>query len=169
MAVHTELEDTADLSAPISNSYAEHSVRDSPACRSLCAAQLNDPTPSLFRDKDAAGCKLAAPPRFRAKAGYGKITVRGFGRVNGQRMMAGFDYRGQNIWSNPAKGVLNGYGSVVSGFASIADAEAAARWRIMSGLVELSSAGGAADDFAVDVSQITVACELAHTPSVGSV
>ena len=59
-----ELEDTADLSAPISNSYAEHSVRDSPACRSLCAAQLNDPTPSLFRDKDATGCKLAAPPRF---------------------------------------------------------------------------------------------------------
>ena len=82
-------------------------------------------------------------------------------------MMAGFDYRGQNIWSNPAKGVLNGYGSVVSGFASIADAEAATRWRIMSGLVELSSAGGAADDFAVDVSQITAACARAHTPSVG--
>ena len=64
-------------------------------------------------------------------------------------------------------GALNGYGNVAGTFATIADSEAANRWRIMSGLVELSSAGPnaaaadkahpvAADPFAIDVSEIAV-------------
>jgi hypothetical protein len=159
-SVRIELGDAADLSVPLTNTYAEHRVRDSSACRALCAAQQQAPgRRSLFADPHAAGCELAGAPRFRAKAGYGRISVGGFGRVSGQRMMRGFDFKNRSIWSQPAKGALNGYGSVVGGFKTLADAEAHTRWRVMSGLVELSSAA-AADPargvFAVDVSQITV-------------
>ena len=87
-SVLIELADTADLSVPLSNSYAEHHVHDSPACRALCTSVgIDSSRRSLFRDQHAAGCKLAAPPAFRAKAGYGRIVLRGFGRVNGQEMM----------------------------------------------------------------------------------
>ena len=154
-----QLADTADVSVPISNTYAEHTVHDSPACRSLCAAQLSDPVASLFKDTNAEGCELAGEPQFRSKAGYGKIAVKGFGRVNGQLMMAGFDYRGKTVWSEPAMGALNGYGNIIPSCKNIAHAEAATRWRVMSGLVELSSAAiadPAAGEYAVDVSQITV-------------
>ena len=57
-------------------------------------------------------------------------------------------------------GALNGYGNVVSGFRTLGDAEAHTRWRVMSGLLELSSAAEAdpaSGRFAVDVAGVTVA------------
>ena len=53
---------------------------------------------------------------------------------------------------------LNGYGHVFDSFATIGDAEAHTRWRINSGLLELSSAAAStpAFPFAVDVSELTV-------------
>ena len=69
------LADTADLGSPLSNSMAVHPVADSPGCRSLCAALAQDPQLDLFKNADAASCKLAGPPAFRAARGYGPIRV----------------------------------------------------------------------------------------------
>jgi hypothetical protein len=166
------LSPTADLSVPLTNSYAEHKVHDSPACRALCSSLTqaggNSSRQDLFKNKNAAACKLAQQPSIKARAGYGRITVNGFGRVNGRKMMEGFSFeKTTSVWTNPGLGALNGYGNVAGTFATIADSEAANRWRIMSGLVELSSAGPnaaaadkahpvAADPFAIDVSEIAV-------------
>ena len=51
--VGVSLDDTADLSVPLSNSYAQHAVHDSAACRALCTAQQARPRASLFGDKHA--------------------------------------------------------------------------------------------------------------------
>ena len=52
-SLRVHLGDGADLSAPLSNTYAEHPVVDSPACRALCAAigeaGLDKGLSSLFR------------------------------------------------------------------------------------------------------------------------
>ena len=63
------------------------------------------------------------------------------------------------VWLDPAAGVLNGYGSVFQNFKTLADAEPHTRWRIMSGLLELSSAAPASANhpFALDVSEVAVA------------
>ena len=56
--------------------------------------------------------------------------------------------------------LLQGYGNAVASFKSLADAESHTRWRVMSGLLELSSAAAADPDrgrFAVDISQVSVA------------
>lgn len=163
---------TADLSAPLTNSYAEHKVHDSDACRALCSSlQGASALVDLFADPNAKGCHLAQTPNIKAKAGYGRITVNGFGRINGRKMMEAFHFQDQeqSVWANPGAGVLNGYGSTVPKMTTIANTEAHTRWRIMSGLLELSSAGApppAASDtppqlpppplFAVDVSEVAV-------------
>ena len=160
------LSDTADIGVPISNTYAAHAVVDSPGCRALCAALVTNPALDLFGNADAATCALRSPPAFKAASGYGAITVRGYGRVNGQTMMRRFLFKGVPVW-NPKGGAggaggaaLNSYGSVVSGFKTIADAEPHSRWRVMSGLLELSSAAAvpsAAHPFAIDIHGISVA------------
>jgi len=115
-SVLLQLGNDADLSVPLSNTYAEHAVHDSPACRSLCAGVASRTTAerwSLFADADARGCKLAAAPRFRARSGYGRIAVRGFGRINGQTMQRGFRFKNENgsVWDRasggPGAGALN--------------------------------------------------------------
>ncbi len=118
----------------------------------------------LHGERDASQCYLSASPRFEAADGFGRMVVNGFGRINGQRMMQAFTFAGKPVWADPANGVLNGYGSVYTGFRTLADAEAHTRWRILSGLLELSTAvapaaatAAASDDFAIDVSELTVA------------
>ena len=76
-------------------------------------------------------------------------------------MMRAFSFHNKTIWAEPALGALNGYGSVLPGFRTLGDAEAHTRWRIMSGLLELSSAAAAEPAvkpavFAVDLSGVTV-------------
>ena len=161
------LSDDADLGVPLSNSYAAHAVIDSSGCRALCAAITANATLDLFGNEDAAACALRAPPAFKAAGGYGPITVSGYGRVNGQTMMRRFLFKGVPVWSAAAKGgaggpgggVLNGYGSVVSTFKTIADAEPHSRWRVMSGLLELSSSAPPtkAHPYAVDIRGVSVA------------
>ena len=155
------LADAADVSVPITNSFVEHRVRDSDACRALCSKIFKAPGADLFGDADASACSLASGsvPAFRAAAGYGPISVTGFGRINGMRMMQAFLMFNRSVWLDPAAGVLNGYGSVFQGFRTIADAEPHTRWRIMSGLLELSSGAAATSEhpFALDVSETAVA------------
>ena len=55
-------------------------------------------------------------------------------------MMRRTRFGGVPVWHDPGAGALNGYGSAVGGFKTIADAESHTRWRIQSGLLELSSA-----------------------------
>jgi hypothetical protein len=150
------LDDTADLGEVISNSYARHPVVDSPACQRLCSSLKQNPKLDLFGNANAAECKLSGLPTFWAADGYGPITVRGYGRVNGQMMMRNMMFKGKPVWEDPGNGILNGYGAVVDGFATVADAEPHTRWRIQSGLVELSTAA-TSSRFAVDVSGISVA------------
>ena len=62
----------ATLPYPLSNSYAEHTVVDSKACRRLCDAISSNPTAvDLYTDTNAAGCMLAAQPSFKAVSGFG--------------------------------------------------------------------------------------------------
>jgi len=82
--------------------------------------------------------------------------------INGQTVMRRFLFHNQSVWDNPGNGVLNGYGSVVGSFQTIGDAEAHTRWRVMSGLLELSSSSPAAPGrpFAIDVQGLSVAWGL---------
>ena len=162
----------ARLTYPLSNSYAEHPVADSAACRKLCKkiekANSESETFSMYHDPDAANCKLSSlvgPNRganFKAVSGYGPITVNGFGIIDGKAMMEAFDFQGKAVWSDAfggaGAGVLNGYGNQVPHFKTMSDAEAHTRWRINSGLIELSSVAAptAKSPFAVDVSEVTV-------------
>eukprot|EP01052_Picozoa_sp_SAG31_P025990 SAG31_NODE_2320_length_5943_cov_2.466975_4_plen_511_part_00 len=138
---------------------------DSPACRALCASIAGSAVSpaSLFGDANAQGCKLDGAPRFRAKSGYGRIVVSGFGRINGQLMQKAFLFQNQTVWGGnmgPGGGILNGYGNAVAKFKTLASAESHTRWRVMSGLLELSSSAVAQPStglYAVDVSGVTVA------------
>jgi hypothetical protein len=139
------LADTADVSAAITNTYAEHLVIDSPSCRALCASVVKQ-GPSmtdLHNDTNAAKCNLTSAPNFKAKSYDGlAITVNGFGRIDGRSMMEAFSFQGKSVWTDPAgeRGLpLNGYGGAVGSFKTVADAEAHTRWRVMSGLLELST------------------------------
>ena len=122
-------------------------MQDSSACRALCSSIGTAPRRlDLWGDHNAQGCRLTQPPAIKAKAGYGAITVNGFGRINGQKMMLNFSFKGQSdMWSDPKltanAGFTNAYGNAVESMATIADAESHTRWRVHSGLLELSSAG----------------------------
>ena len=155
-SVLLHLSDGADLSVPLSNTYATHPIVDSPACARLCAKIGTRPTRTIWGDADADSCMLSGAPAIRAASGFGAITVNGFGRLNGWRMMQGFRFQGGAVSAAPAAGKLNGYGSVVDGFRSMGDAEAHTRWRVMSGLLELTTASDKRP-FAIDVSELTVA------------
>eukprot|EP00729_Bicosta_minor_P019520 gene19520-30336_t len=149
----------AVLPYPLSNSYAEHIVLDSRACRKLCNKINSNPTTiNLYTDADAAECTLAAAPAFKAVHGYGPITVNGFGIVDGKAMMQAFKFQDKIVWPAQDTLPLNGYGNAVNSFKTIANAEAHTRWRISSGLLELSSGAAptAMFPFAVDVSEVTV-------------
>lgn len=141
------LEPTADISVPLTNSYAEHSVHDSNACRALCSSIEKSPRMlDLWGEQNAQSCQLARVPGIKAKSGYGPITVNGFGRINGQKMMRKFSFQGQgDMWSNSQltanAGFTNAYGNAVEKMTTIANAQSHTRWRIHSGLLELSSAG----------------------------
>eukprot|EP01043_Picozoa_sp_COSAG02_P033467 COSAG02_NODE_2286_length_9213_cov_149.155914_1_plen_529_part_00 len=145
LLVHLEV--TADISVPLTNSYAEHAVQDSAACRELCSSiEATPQTLDLWGDHNAQSCHLTQPPGIKAKAGYGAITVNGFGRINGQKMMRNFSFQGQHdMWSNPTltanAGFTNAYGNEVKKMTTIGSAQSHTRWRIHSGLLELSSAG----------------------------
>lgn len=156
-SVLIHLDAAADVSVPLSNSYAEHPVHDSSACRALCSTLQSHPKINLFDDPNATACKLSGKPNIRAKAGYGAITINGFGRINGREMMRKFFFQDStdSLWANPDSGFTNAYGNMVDTFVSVADAESHTRWRLMSGLVELSSAG--AGPFAIDMSGVAVA------------
>jgi len=176
-SVLLHLADGVDVGVPLTNTYAEHAVVDSPACRALCAAVGANPAQlDLFGLASAHGCTLASQQQQqqpavtqRAKAGFGRISVNGFGRVDGQAMMRAFLFQnrttfptlstpGTGVWADPLNGVLNGYGGKLPGFKNLGEAEAHTRWRVMSGLLELSSAGGAnGDSFGVEVSELAVA------------
>ena len=151
------LADDAELGVPLTNSYVEHAVTDSPACRNLCRQLTDEPALDLHGNAHAAACTLASDPSIKALSGFGPITLNGFGRVNGQKMMQDFLFHGKAVWQDPGAGVLNGYGSAVPTFKSLGDAEAHTRWRIMSGLVELSTATTGANGFAIDMSEMSVA------------
>ena len=150
------LSETSDVSVPLSNSYASHPVTHSASCARLCTRLATNPQLSLWGDVDANGCTLSGPPRIRAAAGLGALTINGFGRLNGWRMMEAFHFHGVAVSRAPAAGALNGYGSVISGLRSVGEAESHTRWRVMSGLLEMTSASPAVP-YAIDVSELTVA------------
>jgi hypothetical protein len=153
------LGDDADLSVPLSNTFAEHQVADSAGCRALCTTIQNSNVTDLWKNADALRCMLSAEPAFKAKPGYGPITVNGFGRINGARMQQSFFFQSsRSVWdTNPGGANLNGYGGAypLNG-KSLSAAEAHTRWRVMSGLLELSSSAVKADGFAVDVTGVAV-------------
>jgi hypothetical protein len=172
------LANTADLSVPLTNTYAEHQVDGSAACQQLCTEIEDDPSRlSLFGLPSAAKCSLApgTAPAFKARNYGGRITVNGFGRISGEKMMRNFQFHNASVWDDPAAHALNAYGQLVPKFKSIADAEAHTRWRVMSGLLELSTAipthtraydqpsNRSRTSFALDVSEITVG----HGPKRG--
>jgi hypothetical protein len=187
-SVLIHLEDGADVSTPISNTYVEHPVRDDAGCAAVCAAIQASPTLDLYGRSggscasscqstcrtepcsqpqcvgcyqlvDASACVLSGRPRIRSAPGFGPIVVNGFGRVNGRRMMERMQMSGQPVWNAPSAGVLNGYGGSWQRWRTLKDAEQHTRWRIMSGLVELSSRAqpeATGRRYAVDVSELTV-------------
>jgi len=65
---------------------------------------------------------------------------------------------GKPVWADAANGALNGYGSAYTSFRTVGDAEAHTRWRVMSGLLELSSAHAPTTTrlYAIDVSELSV-------------
>lgn len=69
-----------------------------------------------------------------------------------------FKFQDKIVWPAQDTLPLNGYGNAVNSFKTIANAEAHTRWRISSGLLELSSGAAptAVFPFAVDVSEVTV-------------
>ena len=104
---------------------------------------LLHPSQALHDNAHATSCQISGAPTIRSKAGYGDIKIFGFGRLNGRKMMESFrcgslSCSGENAWSSPGAGAFNGYGSAVAKFRTIADAESHTRWRIMSGMLEIS-------------------------------
>ena len=126
------------------------------ACGSLWKAsrkpaEAGSPCGSLWKPVEACGKprgslrKLALPLDGVCSDGgadglwLGTLTGAPRGRTT--QVMRLTKMWGHSVWNNPAAGILNGYGGApVYAGKSLKDAEAHTRWRIMSGLVELSSA-----------------------------
>jgi len=148
--ISIHLDDQVQSSIPFTNSYVQHQVYSSNSCNSVCE-QLHSGITSRWNSA-TKNCHLKQS-KVVAKQGLGPISITGFGRLSGFKLLdSGELYFGHEVWKNFDG--TNGGNSFSGGVFN--DHYKLQEWNIMSGLAELTSSDSSTD-FAISMRDITVA------------